>query len=195
MKTCLVASLNVKTRVTIWLSNSTPMYIPKRNKNTSTQKLAHEGPQQCYIHNCTFLLTTQCSSTATWINKIWHIHRRGFPVGSDSKESACNAGDPGSIPGSGRSPGEGNGNPLWYSCLENPWTVELGRLQSGVTESQTRLSESLDCVLADYWCDSFGWTAKELSHIHTCCILLYVGFWLSKACLPMQETWVRSLDQ
>ena len=34
--------------------------------------------------------------------------------------SACNAGDLGSIPGSGRSPGEGNGNPLWYSCLENP---------------------------------------------------------------------------
>ena len=38
---------------------------------------------------------------------------------SDSKESACNAGDPGSIPGSGRSPGEGNDNPLHYSCLEN----------------------------------------------------------------------------
>ena len=43
-----------------------------------------------------------------------------FPDGSDGKESACNAGDPGSIPGSGRSPGEGNGNPLQYSCLENP---------------------------------------------------------------------------
>ena len=43
----------------------------------------------------------------------------GFPGGSESKESACNARDPGSIPGSGRSPGEGNGNPLQYSCLEN----------------------------------------------------------------------------
>ena len=43
-----------------------------------------------------------------------------FPGGSDSKASACNVGDPGSIPGSGRSPGEGNGNPLQYSCLENP---------------------------------------------------------------------------
>ena len=41
------------------------------------------------------------------------------PGGSDSKQSACNAGDPGSIPGSGRSPGEGNGNPLQYLCLEN----------------------------------------------------------------------------
>ena len=43
----------------------------------------------------------------------------GFPYSSVGKESACNAGDPGLIPGSGRSPGEGNGNPLEYSCLEN----------------------------------------------------------------------------
>ncbi|CAN0062147.1 unnamed protein product [Rangifer tarandus platyrhynchus] len=45
---------------------------------------------------------------------------QGFPSGSDDKESACRAGDPGSIPGSGRSPGEGNDYPLQYSCLENP---------------------------------------------------------------------------
>ena len=44
----------------------------------------------------------------------------GFPGGSEGKASGCNAGDLGSIPGSGRSPGEGNGNPLQYSCLENP---------------------------------------------------------------------------
>ena len=44
----------------------------------------------------------------------------GFPCGSDGKASACNAGDPGLIPGSERSPGEGNGSPLQYSCLENP---------------------------------------------------------------------------
>ena len=44
---------------------------------------------------------------------------QGFPCSSIGKESACNAGDPGSIPGSGRSLGEGNGNPLQYSCLEN----------------------------------------------------------------------------
>ena len=42
-----------------------------------------------------------------------------FPGGSDGKASACNAGDLGSIPGSGRFPGEGSGNPLQYSCLEN----------------------------------------------------------------------------
>ena len=43
----------------------------------------------------------------------------GFPGVSDGKESACSVGDPGSVPGPGRFPGEGNGNPLQYSCLEN----------------------------------------------------------------------------
>ena len=43
----------------------------------------------------------------------------GFPGGSDCKEFACNAGDPGLVPGLGRSPGRGHGNPLQYSCLEN----------------------------------------------------------------------------
>ena len=45
---------------------------------------------------------------------------QGFPGGSEGKASACNAGDLGSIPGSGRSPGEGNGNPPQHSCLDNP---------------------------------------------------------------------------
>ena len=54
----------------------------------------------------------------------------GFPGGSEGKaSSACNAGDLGLIPGSGRSPGEGNSNPLQYSCLENSWTEKPGRLQ------------------------------------------------------------------
>ena len=48
----------------------------------------------------------------------------GFPGGSEGKASAYNAGDLGSIPGSGRSPGEGNGSPLQYSCLKNPMDGE-----------------------------------------------------------------------
>ena len=48
----------------------------------------------------------------------------GFPAGSEVKVSASNVGDPGLIPGLGRSPGEGNGNPLQYSCLENPMDGE-----------------------------------------------------------------------
>ena len=54
---------------------------------------------------------------------------KGFPCGSDGKESACNTGDPDSNPGLGRSPGEWNGNPLQYSCLRIPWTEEPGGLQ------------------------------------------------------------------
>ena len=65
-----------------------------------------------------------------------------FPGGSEVKASACNAGDLGSIPGSGRSPGEGNGNPLQYSCLENPtyggaWWATV----HGVEKSWTQLSD------------------------------------------------------
>ena len=61
-----------------------------------------------------------------------------FPHSSVSKESACNAGDPGSIPGLGKSSGEGNGNPLWYFAWRIPWTEEPGRLQfMGSQESGT----------------------------------------------------------
>ena len=66
----------------------------------------------------------------------------GFPGGSEVKASACSAGDLGSIPELGRSPGEGNGSPLQYSCLENPmdggaWWATV----QGVAESQTQLSD------------------------------------------------------
>ena len=67
-----------------------------------------------------------------------HIHAQGFPGGSDSKESTCNVGDPGSIPGSESPPGGGHGTPLPYSCLENPtdravWQVTV----PGAAKSQT----------------------------------------------------------
>ena len=66
----------------------------------------------------------------------------GFPGGSDSKESACNAEDQRSVPGSGRSPGEGNGNPLQRFCLEN--RMDRGAWQAtvhGITKSWTRLGD------------------------------------------------------
>ena len=53
-----------------------------------------------------------------------------FPSGSDGKETACNVGNLGLIPGSGISPGEGNDNPLQYPCLEILWSEEPGSLQS-----------------------------------------------------------------
>ena len=55
---------------------------------------------------------------------VFHIYDTGFPGGSDGKETACNAGDLGWIPGSGKSSGEENGNPLQYSHLENPMDRE-----------------------------------------------------------------------
>ena len=66
----------------------------------------------------------------------------GFPGGSDGKESACDAGDVGLTPGSGRAPREENDCPCQYSCLENP--IERGAWWAtvhGVTKSQTRLSD------------------------------------------------------
>ena len=66
----------------------------------------------------------------------------GLPGGSEGKESACNAGDPGQIPRWGRPPGEGNGNPLQYSCLETP--VDRGAWRAAVhrvAQSWTRLKQ------------------------------------------------------
>ena len=64
----------------------------------------------------------------------------GFPGGSDGKESACSVRDPGSCPGSGRSPGEENGYLFQYSCLENPMDRRAWpTIVHGVTKSRTRL--------------------------------------------------------
>ena len=72
----------------------------------------------------------------------------GFPGGSEVKAPASNAGDPGPIPGLGRSPGEGNGNPLQYSCLENPMDGEAWQATvHGVAKSQT----SLSVITLQFW--------------------------------------------
>ena len=98
----------------------------------------------------------------------------GFPGGSDGKASACNAGDPGLIPGSGRSPGEGNGNPLQYSCLENPMDREAWwAIVHGVAKNRTRLSDitlptkvhivkAMVFPIVMFRCES--WTIKKTKH-------------------------------
>ena len=70
-----------------------------------------------------------------YIYPVYYHCFRGFPGGSNGEESACNAGDPGSIPGSERSPGEGKGNPLQHSSLEN--SMDRGTWKApvhGITE-------------------------------------------------------------
>ena len=84
---------------------------------------------------------------------------------SDSKEPACSVGDLGSILGLGRSLGEGNGNPFWYSCMENPWTAESGGLYHRVGKSRTWLSDwhfhfTFKCVL-----DTYAKTCLPFSHV------------------------------
>ena len=79
---------------------------------------------------------------ASLLHGIGILQHRDFLGGSEGKASACDAEDPGSIPGLGRSPGEGNGNPLQYSCLENPmdrgaWWPTV----HGAAKSRTRLSD------------------------------------------------------
>jgi len=76
------------------------------------------------VHSFTHTHTDTHTQTHTQTHTHTHTHTPLFPGGSDGKESAFNAGDPGSVPGWGRSPEEGNGYPSQYSCLENPIDIE-----------------------------------------------------------------------
>ena len=89
-----------------------------------------------------YMLTTgeQEAATCRRLASVYFNLARGFLGGSDGKESAPSAGDLGSIPGWGRSPGKGNGNPLQFSCLENPmergawWLQSRGRKEADTAE-------------------------------------------------------------
>ena len=96
----------------------------------------HTQTRVC-VYTCIYVCVYVC------VYVYIYIHIQGFHGGSDSKESACNAGDPGLIPGSGGSPGKENGNPLQYSCLGNPMNTGAWKaIVHGVAKSQTRLSNT-----------------------------------------------------
>ena len=87
---------------------------------------------QCYVIRCEASeIERACTYTSS---SVAAMRNMSFPGSSDSKESACNAGEPGSIPGPGRSAGEGNGNPLQHSCLT--WTILLIPEECENTEEQ-----------------------------------------------------------
>ena len=96
-----------------------------------------------------FDVVTQLLSETTARVKSAFICSMGFPAGSDSKESACNEGDPGSFLGSGKSTGEGNGYPLQYSCLENfldrgAWWASVHGVSKG-SDTQQRTKHNMLC--------------------------------------------------
>ena len=93
-----------------WLSGKECLPV-KETQETWFQSLVRETPHTMEHQAPVPQLLSLCS-------RAW------LPCGSDCKESACNVADPASIPGSGRSPVQGNGNPLQYSCLENPMDRE-----------------------------------------------------------------------
>ena len=93
----------------------------------TTNKVPCPGPcdgefcvSVCRAKGCPDTWSNVILGGSVWVFLDLLTSKWGFPGGSDDKESVCNAGDSGSIPGSGRSLGEGNGYPLQYSCLRNP---------------------------------------------------------------------------
>ena len=93
--------------------------IPWREEPGRLQSMGWKELNMTEWLNWTVITFTSNSSNIN-TKYLLHVLQRGFPHSSVGKVCACSEGDLGSIPGSGRSPGEGNGNPLQYSCLENP---------------------------------------------------------------------------
>ena len=120
---------------------------PPLERDLTVLSRAHLSLQRFYFHGIlgsqsTERITTRCYGTTKETGLVFLRPSYLACGGSDGKASAYNAGDPGSIPGLGKSPGEGSGTPLQYSCMENP--MDGGACQAtlhGVTKSQTRLSD------------------------------------------------------
>ena len=113
------------------------LYIPMVHHHISSHTISLTCRRYHSAHKYIIVfIFSSISNSLIQINK--HTYIQGFPGSSDGKESVCNAGDLGSIPGLGRSPGEGHGNPFQYPCLENP--MDRGAWQAivhGVAESDT----------------------------------------------------------
>ena len=121
----------MKLRNLIWLKNCQRCYKKNIRITRDLMQMPLEVLPMCSWHpwiSFSWILNLQSSNyssshpnlvTHLMPHFLWENNFSASVIGSDGKASACNAGDPGSIPGSGRSPGEGNDNPLQYSCLKN----------------------------------------------------------------------------
>ena len=114
----------------------------------------------------------------------WSYIFQGFPGGSEGRVSACNVGDLDSIPRSGRSPGEGNGNPLQYPCLENPldrgaWYSPPGHRESDTTEwlhfTYSFLFFSFPVFFSIHFYFTFKVISLTLSFTFFCCANMYLN--------------------
>ena len=121
--------------------------IPWAGEPDGLQSMRSESQTGLSDFTYRFTAERKCGCTSV---PVWNEHRLSlllthcdFSGSSDAKESACNAGDPGSVPGWRRSPGERNGNPLQYACLRNPkdggawWATAHAVAESDVTERLT----------------------------------------------------------
>ena len=121
----IIREMRIKTTVRYQVTTVRMVNIRKTKENNYWQECGEKGT----LGYC-------------WCKLVRHCGKQDFPGSSSGKESACNVGNLGSVPGLGRSPGGGNGNPLQYSCLEN--LMDRGALQAtvhGVTSSWTWLSD------------------------------------------------------
>ena len=122
-------------------------------------------------------------ASSDWATVICHVIWC-FLIGSGGKESACNVGDLSLIPGSGRSPGEGNGNPHQYSCLENPmdggvWQATV----NGIAKSWTWLSDFTFIIMYHFSLAGFKTFfplhfTSLIIHVSCCEILLVYPIWI-----------------
>ena len=170
-----------------WLSSRCPICAMSPGGHRSTDGLSARtkwGDSLCHLYSCTRSaprLGSRCH-LVLFIYVFW-----GFPGGSKVKAFACNVGDLGLIPGSGRSPGEGNGNPLQYSCLENPmvggaWWATVHGFQRVRHDWATSLTHSFMylplAVLRPHPCTGFSLVAVSggCSLAVTCRLLTTVAF-------------------
>ena len=145
----------------------------------------------CDFEPVSLQLWVSISSSLKW--------ERGFPGSTDGKESACHGGDPGSIPWLGRSPGEENGNPLQYSCLENrhgqrslagysPW----GRKESDTTEWLTQThTHTMKIKIQPF---SGLWRLNKITELTSCLPCLCLPSWNSLDCCSCHLDLICSLS-